>query len=193
MLALDRLRFNRPNILAILFAFCIASTQLGAQEVVDSPKETTTETANTETESTEAANDDASEATSETAPEVDAVSEADTVSEAGAGQSDLEEAIVKRIDAEDDEQLEATAALLQSAITKGLDKENESFAKKMLGSVLLQRAQKIAIKIASAPGRKKLAVRDEALEVLGASRQERPRIGGRLFTDCPTEFDGRWR
>lgn len=96
--------------------------------------------------------------------------------ELGAGQSDLEEAIVKRIDAETSGQLEATSALLESAITKGLDSENESFAKTMLGSVLMQRAELLVRKIANAPGRKKLDLRDEALEILERAVQNDPKM-----------------
>ena len=49
--------------------------------------------------------------------------------ETNAGQADLDEAVIQRIDAKSAQQLEAVSALLQSAITKGLDEENESFAR----------------------------------------------------------------
>ena len=60
--------------------------------------------------------------------------------EKNAGQSDLDEATVARIDAQSEKELETVAALLESALKKGLDDENASFAKKMLGSVLLQQS-----------------------------------------------------
>ncbi|KAA1262473.1 tetratricopeptide repeat protein [Rubripirellula obstinata] len=165
MLALDRFRFSQLHALIFSLAFplacCVAFTpclaqELGVQEV--EPAEVQAEP------DTDALPEVGSEVDPEAGPKV------------GEGQSDLEEAIVKRIDAESDEELEATAALLESAITKGLDGENESFAKKMLGSVLLQRAQKIAAKIPAAPGRQKLAVRDEALEVLTQAVENDPEL-----------------
>ena len=194
MLALERPRFYWPNLTAILFVFCLATTQSGAQAVIESTEAVVTETSDdvTSTDTSTDTSDETSEVVPgettksdttksvETTDAPDATVEPDSDSAdlfvPGAGQSDLEEAIVKRIDAEDDEQLEATAALLESAITKGLDEENDSFAKKMLGSVLLQRAQKIATKIAATPGRRKLAVRDEALEVLDQAVTNDPEL-----------------
>ena len=82
------------------------------------------------------------------------------------GQVDLDEAVIKRIDAETDEELEVVSALLESAIKKGLDEENLSFAKKMLGSVLLQRSQALAAAMIRAPGRRQVQLRDEALRSL---------------------------
>ncbi len=82
------------------------------------------------------------------------------------GQADLDEAVIKRIDAESAEQLESVAALLESALEKGLDDENQSFAKKMLGSVLLQRSQGLAAAMVQARGRRQLDLRDEVLEGL---------------------------
>lgn len=82
------------------------------------------------------------------------------------GQADLDEAVIKRIDAESATQLEAVAALLESALSKGLDEENESFAKKMLGSVLLQRSQGLAGAMMQARGRRQITLRDEVLQGL---------------------------
>ncbi len=82
------------------------------------------------------------------------------------GQADLDEAVIQRIDANTTEQLEAVSALLQSAITKGLDEENLSFAKKMLGSVQLQRSQALAGAMVQARGRRQLELKDETLRSL---------------------------
>ena len=82
------------------------------------------------------------------------------------GQVDLDEAIDKRIDAESQKELEAVGALIESAIEKGLDGENQSFAQKMLGSVLLQRGQNVAGQLRNARGRKAFALRDEAIDLL---------------------------
>mgnify|MGYP001826302754 FL=1 len=86
--------------------------------------------------------------------------------EANQGQADLDEAVIKRIDAESVEELEAVSALLESAINKGLDEENLSFANKMLGSILLQRSQMLAAAMIRAPGRRQVQLRDEALQGL---------------------------
>jgi tetratricopeptide (TPR) repeat protein len=59
------------------------------------------------------------------------------------GIADLDEAMVKKIDANTPQQLEEVAVLVESAIAKGLDEENTSFAKKMLGGISLQQAQGI--------------------------------------------------
>lgn len=83
-----------------------------------------------------------------------------------AGQADLDEAIVQRIDAQSGEQLEAVSALLESAIKKGLDEENLSFAQKMLASVQLQRGQAMAGMMLRVQGRRQLQMRDQALDSL---------------------------
>jgi tetratricopeptide (TPR) repeat protein len=170
MPALDRSRSFQRSALAVYFAFFAFSVPLIAQQVAESPDQASTQIPSENGKESENGDGDKSDNPSEASTE----SNGDAMPKVGDGQSDLEEAIVKRIDAESDEQLEATAALLESAIAKGLDKENESFAKKMLGSVLLQRAQAIASKISSAPGRQKLSVRDEALEVLTQAVENDP-------------------
>ena len=83
-----------------------------------------------------------------------------------AGQSDLDEATVARIDAQSDQEMETVAALLESALQKGLDDENASFAKKMLGSVLLQQSQRYASGMMQARGRRQIELRDKALSAL---------------------------
>lgn len=82
------------------------------------------------------------------------------------GQADLDEAVIQRIDADTPNKLEAVTALLQSAITKGLDDENTSFAKKMLGSVQLQRSQTLAAAMMRARGRRQVELKDETLRSL---------------------------
>ncbi len=82
------------------------------------------------------------------------------------GQSDLDEATVSRIDAQSEEEMETVAALLESALRKGLDDENASFAKKMLGSVLLQQSQRYAARMMQAQGRQQIELRDKALAAL---------------------------
>ncbi len=92
------------------------------------------------------------------------------------GQADLDSAVIQRIDAKSLDQLESVAALLESAIKKGLDDENSSFAKKMLGSVRLQRAKQIAGSMLTVGGREQLRRRDEALSNLDKAISNDPNL-----------------
>ncbi|MEM0925341.1 MAG: tetratricopeptide repeat protein, partial [Planctomycetota bacterium] len=92
------------------------------------------------------------------------------------GQADLDEAAILRIDARSDRELRAVERLLESAIEKGLSGENAAFAKKMLGSVLLQRSQQIVGAIARAPRGQALQLRDEALRVLAVAVESDPEL-----------------
>ena len=112
----------------------------------------------------------------ESVPNQDAKSEASQESGSNEGQGDLDEAVVQRIDAQSDDQLEAVAALLESAIKKGLDEENLSFAKTMLASVQLQRSQAMAGAMLRGPGRRQLQLRDEALRNLQAAVEHDPTL-----------------
>ncbi|TWT74232.1 tetratricopeptide repeat protein [Allorhodopirellula solitaria] len=82
------------------------------------------------------------------------------------GQADLDEAVLKRIDAESNGDLEAVAALIESALAKGLSEENDTFARKMLGSVQLQRGQGLAGAMVRLRGRQQLLARTEATRAL---------------------------
>ncbi len=82
------------------------------------------------------------------------------------GQADLDNAVIERLDATTPAQLEAVSTWLESAIKKGLDEENRSFANKMLGSVLLQRSQQMIGAMGRARGRRQVDMRDEALRLL---------------------------
>ena len=112
----------------------------------------------------------------ESVPNQDAKSEASPESGSNEGQGDLDEAVVQRIDAQSDDQLEAVAALLESAIKKGLDEENLSFAKTMLASVQLQRSQAMAGAMLRVPGRRQLQLRDEALRNLQSAVEHDPTL-----------------
>jgi tetratricopeptide (TPR) repeat protein len=83
------------------------------------------------------------------------------------GLEDLDEAMVKKIDANTPEQLDEVAALVESAIAKGLDDENKSFANKMLGSIALQQAQGIIGQILRGGGnRNAQQLRVKAMDLL---------------------------
>ena len=83
-----------------------------------------------------------------------------------AGQSLLDEAVVQRFDAKSVRQLKDIESKLRGALKKGVSGENESFARKMLGSVLLQQSQLIVQEIPKARGARQLELRDDALRVL---------------------------
>ncbi|EMI45725.1 tetratricopeptide repeat protein [Rhodopirellula sp. SWK7] len=92
------------------------------------------------------------------------------------GQADLDEAVLKRIDAESNRDLEAVAALIESALAKGLSDENDAFARKMLGSVQLQRGQGLAAAIIRLRGRQQLQARTEAAEALADAVKHDPEL-----------------
>jgi len=60
------------------------------------------------------------------------------------GQEDLDRAIEAKLSAESFRELATVAELCQSAITKGLSKENEAFARQLLASTLYKRAEVIS-------------------------------------------------
>lgn len=95
------------------------------------------------------------------------------------GQSDLDEAIRKRFDADSPEALLEVAALVESAIQKGLDEENGAIARQILGSVLLDRAQTLMPKMVQAGqagGRRALDLRDEILQLLEKATEADPEL-----------------
>jgi tetratricopeptide (TPR) repeat protein len=96
--------------------------------------------------------------------------------DANPGQADLDEAVIQRIDAESIEQLESVAALIESAIKKGLDGENESFAKKVLGSVLFQRSQQLAAGMVQERGRRRTELQQEVMENLRRAVENDPSL-----------------
>ena len=83
-----------------------------------------------------------------------------------AGQADLDEAISRRIEADSDDELAQVAALLESARTKGLDEANAAMASEVLGSVLLERAQRTMPQLMRVRGRRAMELREEVIEQL---------------------------
>lgn len=93
------------------------------------------------------------------------------------GQDDLDEAAILRFDAKNSRELQAVERLLQSGIKKGLKGENLSFAKKMLGSVLLQKCQQlIAAMGGQVPRNRQMQLRDEALRTLDEALDNDPEL-----------------
>ncbi len=92
------------------------------------------------------------------------------------GQVDLDEAMELRLDAQTPQQLEALVALLESAIAKGLDAENLPFARKMLGSVQMERAQAVAGQLIQGGGSRARVLRSEAVEILRTALKHDPEL-----------------
>lgn len=67
------------------------------------------------------------------------------------GQADLDKAIGAKIKAENLEDLGEVIELCQSALDRGLDKDNTSFAKQLLAATLVQRASFIAERLQALP------------------------------------------
>lgn len=94
----------------------------------------------------------------------------------GKGQEDLDQAMVKRLNADSMEKLNEVSKLLQQAIDKGLDKENEGFAKQMLSGVALEQGKEVAQEMFSQPrGRNLGQLRSKALEYLETSISNDPK------------------
>ena len=117
---------------------------------------------------------DADAAADAAAVRPDPATDAPASAEGDPGQADLDEAVVKRIDAESRADLETVAALIESALAKGLADENASFAKKMLGSVQLQLGQEFASEIPRARGRRQLQLLEQALTMLRRATENDP-------------------
>lgn len=94
----------------------------------------------------------------------------------GAGQADLDEAMVQRIDAETPKQLEGVITLLESALAKGLNDESRSFANKMVGSIHLERAQGITAQLMQGGGLRARQMRSEAVETLKLAIKSDPEL-----------------
>lgn len=94
----------------------------------------------------------------------------------GAGQADLDEAMVQRIDAETPKQLEGVITRLELAIAKGLSAESRSFANKMIGSIHLERAQGITAQLMQGGGLRARQLRSEAIETLKLAIKSDPEL-----------------
>ncbi|MEX0824635.1 MAG: tetratricopeptide repeat protein [Pirellulaceae bacterium] len=95
----------------------------------------------------------------------------------GEGQADLDEATVARIDATTASDLEEVATLLESALAKGLDDDNASFARKMLGAVSFQHGQAVAQQIMQNRGRGLAQLRQQAVTLLEKAVKYDPSLG----------------
>ena len=95
---------------------------------------------------------------------------------AAAGQADLDEAIQLRFDADSDEELSTVAALIQSAQRKGLDEESQSMAAQILGSIRLERAQRMINQMNRGRAAVSTQMRDEVLSLLQSATESDPQL-----------------
>lgn len=92
----------------------------------------------------------------------------------GGGQSDLDQAIMLRIDADDTKELQEVVDLLETALKKGLSDENGLFARKMIGSIQLEQAQRSVAELNQGGGLKARGLRTEALKKLRSATTNDP-------------------
>ncbi|QDV44805.1 tetratricopeptide repeat protein [Stieleria neptunia] len=162
--------------LTLLALLCLSGAVLFAPSpaLSQTPSEESTQTAD------QPASQDAETPQAEPADETEATSDAADASadEIDAGQDELDEAAILRFDAKSPRELEAVERLLQTAIKKGLSGENASFAKKMLGSVLLQKSQQLIAAMGQTAGNRNRAIqlRDEALRTLEDALDNDPEL-----------------
>ena len=158
--------------LTLLALLCLSGSLLFAPSPAFSQQATEESPQTAESASPDAATPQA-EAADETEPAADAA--ADGID---AGQDELDEAAILRFDAKSARELEAVERLLQTAIKKGLTGENASFAKKMLGSVLLQKSQQLIAAMGQTAGNRNRAIqlRDEALRTLEDALKNDPEL-----------------
>ncbi|MEM9589290.1 MAG: hypothetical protein AAGA03_18565, partial [Planctomycetota bacterium] len=152
----------------LLLAFGSASTAAFSQETA------TDETAGDEPGAGQALSEDFGETKPQVAEPADDSEQASD--EVESGQASLDEAVMKRIDAKSPAQLAAVAELLETALEKGLNKESESFARKMLGSVYLQQGQRLATAMVDPRNNRRVQTRDRALQVLGKAVKQDPKL-----------------
>ncbi|MGC3972162.1 MAG: tetratricopeptide repeat protein [Pirellulales bacterium] len=83
----------------------------------------------------------------------------DKPADKNAGQSELDEALEARIDAQTLADLERIIRLCRNALDKGLDDENTKFAKKLLASTYYQRGEALAKQVLQPQGPNPMAAR----------------------------------
>lgn len=106
----------------------------------------------------------------------DAGSGMETSPEISSGQEELDEAMLKRFDADSDEDLSEVATLIESALKKGLDEANQEMASEILGSVRFERAQRKMAQMVQTRGGRALQLRDEVLELLDSATGSDPAL-----------------
>ncbi|MEM9827101.1 MAG: tetratricopeptide repeat protein [Planctomycetota bacterium] len=94
--------------------------------------------------------------------------------EKNAGQSDFDQAFNDRFDAKTSRDLDQVAALLESAMSKGLDDDTNKMASEMLAAVLLQKVQQQMAVLVRSQGRRMLSIRNELIEDLEKATQADP-------------------
>lgn len=161
--------YDRSAALRMLACFILLGGLGGpvalSRATAEQPQQATSEESSPQTGDEVSQEPDAENAP-ETTPATPPMAPPPVNAEVDPGQADLDEAVLKRIDAESNVDLEAAAALIESALAKGLSEENRAFARKMLGSVQLQRGQGLAGAMVRLRGRQQLLARNEAIRAL---------------------------
>lgn len=97
------------------------------------------------------------------------------------GQADLDQALELQVTAKTPDELQEVARLCESALSKGLDKGNEAFAKQVLASTLFERSQRLAMSLLDrrgAPMREQWeAARKDAIAGLEKATTHNPKLG----------------
>lgn len=101
-----------------------------------------------------------------------------TLQAAGEGQADLDMATELQLTAETLSDLEKVVSLAESALKKGLEKDQEAFAKQMLAATLFQHANRLSAAIfeQSPPSPRWPLVRQFALKDLEKAKQHDPEL-----------------
>jgi tetratricopeptide (TPR) repeat protein len=96
----------------------------------------------------------------------------------GEGQADLDAATDLQVNAESLADLEKVSELIESALKKGLDKDQQDFAKRMLAATLYQHADRLSKSIfeQKPPTRNWQLVRQHALKDLEKAKQNDPNL-----------------
>jgi tetratricopeptide (TPR) repeat protein len=96
----------------------------------------------------------------------------------GEGQADLDAATDLQVNAESLADLEKVSELIESALKKGLEKDQQDFAKRMLAATLYQHADRLSKSIfeQKPPTRNWQLVRQHALKDLEKAKQQDPKL-----------------
>ena len=92
------------------------------------------------------------------------------------GQSDLDRAIEKRLEADTPEELAEIESLIESAIAKGLNEQTQTLAGTILAAVRLERAQGMMQSLVRSEGPAAMRMRGEILSLLEEANRSDPNL-----------------
>lgn len=120
--------------LAVLLSWTLLMSHTAVADTVAPPAPAVDEAANPPTEGTP----------TDEGPNAESSAEPVEPADSNAGQADLDKATQLKLTAQDGKQINDVIQLLASAMKKGLDEQNNAFAKQMLASTLMERGQGLA-------------------------------------------------